>query len=90
MIKIILRHQVKDFAQWFRTYKQLAPMRERYGVQSEEVYSAVGDPDDVTVTHTFNTLPEATAILESAEVRSALVDAGVVGEPTAWLVTPAG
>lgn len=90
MIKLIVRHQVKDFTQWFAAYERLAPMRGRYGVQSEEVYAAVGNPNDVTIMHTFNTLAEAKGIVESDEVRSALADAGVVGEPTAWMVTTPG
>ena len=84
MATMIIRHQVADYAAWRRVYDALEPVQKAGGVTAEEVYQAVGDPNDLTVTHDFATLEAAQAFMGSAELQAAMHDAGVVGAPTVW------
>jgi hypothetical protein len=54
--------------------------RRGMGVTGDAVYQAVGNPNDVTVTHDFESEDAAKAILSSAELKGAMENAGVVGE----------
>jgi hypothetical protein len=87
MVKLFVRHRVDNFENWHRAYQSLEPLRSRYGVVRDEVYASVDDDTDVTVSHEFNTLQEAQAILASEEIAAAVAKAGVVGPPTAWIVS---
>ena len=88
MVKLFVRHQIKNFDHWHRAYKSFAEMRRRYGVLSDEVFCATGDPTDVTIVHDFRTVEEAQAIIGAAEIHAALAEAGVVGAPTIWIALP--
>lgn len=84
MATLFIRHQVKDYPTWRRAYDAVAPMQKRAGVLADAVYQADGDPNDVTVTHEFKSIAEAKALAGSAELRDAMVAAGVIGAPTMW------
>ena len=88
MVKLITRHQVKDFEQWRRAYRGFADLRARHGVLSDEVFQAMDNPCDVTVTHELKDAQAAEALLRSEEIRAAVSEAGVIGEPTIWLTRP--
>jgi hypothetical protein len=59
------------------------------GVIGDAIYRGVVDPNDVTVTHDFETAAAARAFVESAELREAMGNAGVAGEPQIWITAPA-
>jgi hypothetical protein len=81
---MFIRHQVGDFAQWKQVYDGLRDTQKRLGVTAEAVYRAPTDRNDVTVSHDFANLDRARAFVESDELRGAMQNAGVVGEPTLW------
>lgn len=84
MATMFVRHRVKDFGAWKRAYDDFRETQRRLGVTSETVYQALGDANDVTVTHEFATAHAAEAFVQSQELRDAMAAAGVVGEPTIW------
>ena len=48
------------------------------------MYQAADNPNDITVTHEFGSVEAAQAFAKSAELKSAMQSAGVVGTPTIW------
>jgi hypothetical protein len=84
MIRMFARHQVKDYTAWRKVYDDFAPTQKSMGVTSEAVYQSVDDPEDVTVTHDFDTIDQAHAFVESAELRETMQSAGVAGTPSVW------
>jgi hypothetical protein len=84
MATLFVRHQAADYAAWRRTYDAFQPKAKTLGVQSDAVYRATDDPNNITVTHEFATLEAAQAFAGSPELRAAMHDAGVVGAPTVW------
>ena len=89
MATLFVRHQVEDFETWKQAYDAFRPTQERLGVTAQSVYRTVGDGNDVTVFHDFATVEAAQAFLGNAEVQSVMASAGVVGEPSIWVVDPA-
>jgi hypothetical protein len=89
MTTMFVRHQVSDFAQWKQEYEGFDATRRELGVKADAVYQASDDPNDVTVTHEFASLPDAKAFVESAALREAMQRAGVAGEPTIWFADQA-
>ena len=89
MATMFIRHQVADYSAWRRVYDGLAATQKTLGVTAEAVYQAVGDPNDLTVTHDFATVEAAHAFMASAELQAAMHDAGVVGAPTVWFTNEA-
>jgi glutathione S-transferase len=88
MIKVIVRHKVENFERWYEAYKSFRALRDRYHVRADSVFRVLDDPTEVTVTHDFERPEHVKAILESEEIRTALGQAGVVGEPTVWMLSP--
>lgn len=89
MATMFVRHKVADFAKWKETYDAFRPTQQRMGVTAEAVYQAADDPSDVTVTHEFATLGAAQEFVASDELRTAMEQAGVAGEPTIWFAEKA-
>ena len=87
MTTLFVRHQVDDYATWRRVYDGFAPTQKKLGVESDTVYQAVDNPNDVTVTHEFASLEAAQAFAGSPDLRAAMHDAGVQGAPTVWFAS---
>jgi hypothetical protein len=89
MVRIYVRHQVADYPAWKVVYDEFDSTRRSMGVIAAEVYQALDDPTDVTVSHDFDTREVAEAFAASDELRGAMTRAGVVGQPTIWFVKEA-
>ncbi len=87
MIRMFVRHKVNDYAAWRKVYDDFD--NQSMGVIAHAVYRGADDPSDVTVTHDFDSLEAAKALAGSDELREAMGNAGVVGEPDIWFTTPA-
>jgi len=88
MVRMIVRHNVADYAAWRKGYDEFDAVRRPMGVTDEAVFQSLEDQNDVTVFHDFDTADSARAFISSDELRSAMQRAGVQGEPQVWLVTP--
>lgn len=84
MVTLFVKHMVKDYGDWKRVYDEFAPTRRQLGVTGASVHRDTGARDRVTVTHQFKDLAAAQAFAGSEELRSAMHDAGVAGQPDIW------
>jgi hypothetical protein len=89
MATLFVRHTASDYKAWRRVYDGFQLTARTLGVQSDAVYQAVDDPNDITVTHEFATLEAARAFAGSSQLREAMHDAGVVGAPNIWFANRA-
>jgi len=87
MIRMFVRHPVRDYAAWRKAYDDFDKHRSSHGVAADAVFQSVDDPNDVTLFHDFATRQDAEAFMSSARLKSAMQDAGVAGPPTIWFVT---
>ena len=88
MVRMFVRHDVADYDAWKKGYDEFDETRRGMGVTGAAVYQAFGDPNDVTVTHDFEDADVARAFVSSPELKGAMENAGVVGEPQVWLTSP--
>ena len=84
MATMFIRHTISDYKAWRKVYDDVGPVQKAAGVTAQAVYQAADNPNDITVTHEFGSVEAAQAFAESAELKSAMQGAGVVGAPTIW------
>jgi hypothetical protein len=85
MATMFVHHKVADFDAWKQVYDGFMPTAKGLGLLDQAVYCAVGDRNDVTVTHEFATVASAEAFGASDALHAAMGQAGVVGAPTVWI-----
>jgi hypothetical protein len=89
MVRMFIRHGVRDYGVWRRAYNAFDKERRGLGVQKHAVYRAVGKPNDVTVSHDFASITKAKAFAKSRRLREVMQGAGVRTVPVIWYVNPA-
>ena len=72
MVRLFVRHKVHDYAAWRKGYDAFDPTRVKLGAHGH------------TVWHDFNSREAAKAFANSAELKTAMKGAGVIGAPTVW------
>ena len=87
MVTLFVKHAVEDFRNWKVGYDGLGPTRREMGVTAASVHQDPQDPNMVTVTHQFDTMDAAKTFAGSNELKSAMMNAGVVGRPDMWITT---
>jgi hypothetical protein len=86
MVRMMIRHGVRDYRTWRRAYDAFDKERRGMGVTKHAVYRAVGKPNDVTVTHDFASITVARKFAGSRRLREVMKGAGVRSAPTIWFV----
>jgi quinol monooxygenase YgiN len=86
-VRMLVRHEVTDYAAWRKAFDAFQPTGKKMGVLSGAVYQSTDNPNDLTVIHDFKTLKAAKAFADSAELKDAMKKAGVKGEPRIWFAT---
>jgi hypothetical protein len=84
MVTLFVRHSVSNYEAWRTAYDDFATIQKTLGVTAQAVYRGIADPNDVTVTHEFNTLEAAQVFLLRDELKAAMQAAGVKSTPTIW------
>jgi quinol monooxygenase YgiN len=73
----LVRHQVEDFDAWKKVYDAFAPVQAERGVHAHQVLRSIENPNDVTVTHTFDSHEAARDFFAAPELKEAMSQAGV-------------
>jgi heme-degrading monooxygenase HmoA len=73
----LVRHRVADFDAWKKAYDDFAPIQAEHGVHGHQVLRSIANPNDVIVTHTFDSLEAANAFFAMPELKGAMSKAGV-------------
>lgn len=89
MVRLFVRHNVADYETWRKAYDDFDAQRRSMGVTDDAVFQAIDDPNDVTAWHDFESAEASNAFASSDELKAAMQQAGVKGQPQVWLVTPA-
>ena len=84
MIRMFVRHDVADYGKWRQAYDAFHAGRQALGVRGAAVYRSAAKEGDVTITHDFDTLEAARALVGSARLREVMTAAGVTSVPTVW------
>jgi len=73
----LVRHRVADFDAWKKVYDGFAPIQAERGVHAHQVLRSIENPNDVIVTHTFDSREAARAFFAMPELKEAMSQAGV-------------
>jgi hypothetical protein len=87
MVRLLVRNNVDNYEAWRKVYDEFDAERGPMGVTGDAVFQSIDNPNDVTIWHDFDTAEAARAFASSNELRNAMQQAGVQGEPQTWLVT---
>jgi len=85
MISCIVKHKVDDFEAWKKVYEEFSKVRKENGVVGASVLQEISDPDTVIVIHDFDDLDVASRFFDSNELKNAMKNAGVSGQPEIWM-----
>ena len=88
MVRMFIRHVVRDYRVWRGAYNAFDEERRAMGVVEHAVYRAVAKPNEVTVSHDFASISKAKAFAGSRRLREVMKGAGVRGTATIWFVKP--
>ena len=89
MALLIVRHKVKDFAVWKKTYDADAPRRAAAGLGTGRVTRSVDDPSEVVLVFEASDINKAQELSASPGLKEAMMNAGVIDKPDMFLVTDA-
>src|SRR5207249_9741270 len=73
----LVRHRVADFDAWKQEYDGFAPVQAEHGVHAHQVLRSIENPNDVIVTHTFDSREAARAFFAMSELKEGMSEAGV-------------
>jgi hypothetical protein len=88
---MIVVHKVNDYAKWRVGYDAFDAKRKELGIIGHAVNQLVDDANEVIVYHQAESVDALRKFADSAELKSAMQNAGVAGPPqiTFWNATPA-
>ena len=76
----LVRHRVADFDAWRKVYDDFAPIQAEHGVHAHQVLRSIENPNDVIVTHTFDSPEAASAFFAMPELKQGMSEGGVDAE----------
>jgi quinol monooxygenase YgiN len=76
----LVHHRVGDFDAWKKEYDRSASLQAESGVRGYQVLRSDDSPNDVVVTHSFDSHKAAKAYFDKPELKAAMGRAGVKAE----------
>jgi quinol monooxygenase YgiN len=73
----LVRHRVDDFDAWRKVYDGFAPIQAEHGVHAHQVLRSIENPNDIIVTHTFDSREVARDFFAMPELKEAMSQGGV-------------
>ena len=86
MVRMFVRHTVKDYRIWRKAYDAFNKERATMGVTGHVVYRSLAKPNDITVSHDFSSVSKAKAFASSPRLKEVMEGGGVASAPTIWFV----
>ena len=83
MASTLVQHKVKDFAEWKKVFDSEAKFLSAGGVVgAPQIFRDASDPNSVSIIQKCSSMELAHKMIESAELKSKMDNAGVLGKPT--------
>lgn len=81
MVHVLIRHKVADYPKWKQAFDSHLNKRMGAGETGCRLFHSVDDSRDVTLLLDWDSVDSARRFMTSSDLRSAMQNAGVVGEP---------
>jgi len=75
MAHLLVKQVVNDFDAWMDQFKKNVPMRQRWGSQGATVFRNPGDPHEVLIFFTWDSMENVTRFAKSNELLEILEEA---------------
>ena len=89
MALAIMRHKVADYGKWRAVFDADEPRRQAAGMTNPRVYRSADDKNEIVAIFDVADIAKAKALAASPDLQKAMMEAGVVDQPTIYLVEPA-
>jgi len=86
MAYLLVRHAVKDYAQWRSVFDNNESLRAAGGAKAARVFQSAADPNQIVTLIEWDQIDNARRFAASEDLRKAMEQAGVVGPPDVLLV----
>ncbi len=86
---IFAKHKVQDYAKWKSAFDGAINMRQAGGEQSYQIFHLWDDANDLVLFFEWDNLDNAKQYFQSTELREAMQQAGVIGQPEIHITKPA-
>ena len=83
-IRVMIKHRVKDFAVWKKSFDEHKPARMEAGLTDRVIAYTIGDDHQVTLVFAVADLAKAKAFSESKALADRMKAAGVEGPPSVF------
>jgi heme-degrading monooxygenase HmoA len=81
MAYMLVRHNVKDYEAWKSVFDSKRDLRKRYGEKSYQILRDEKSPNELVALFGWDSLENARKYANSAELKEAMADAGVIAKP---------
>ncbi len=78
---MLIRHKVRDFAEWKRGYDAHLPWRTEAGLAERYLLHGADDANEIVIFFQVEDLDRARAFAASDDLRETMKKVGVVGKP---------
>ena len=89
MAKVIVQHEVADYATWLAVFNEHAGIRKSHGATGHSVSRGVTDANSIVIVNDFATLDGALAFTQDPSLPAAMAKGGVTGHPQVWIMNEA-
>lgn len=86
MANLLIRNTVEDFARWKPVFDQHGGMRKAAGSKGGRLFHNAENPNDVLILFEWDDVQNAREFADSAGLREAMKEAGVVGRPEVFFL----
>jgi len=86
IVKVVVHHEVKDFAQWKTAFNEGLPELNAAGGRNCEIGTLKGDPNTAYVISEWPSVEAFQAFFSDPELKASMGEAGVVGKPTVLIL----
>jgi len=83
MVYLLVSHKVKDYAKWKPAFDEHGDFRKANGSKGGRIFRSTEDPNRLTVLFEWESADKAREFAQSPELRAAMEEAGVIGQPDA-------
>ena len=83
---VLVRHKVRDFAEWKRGYDAHLPKRTEAGLTEKHLLRGASDPNEVVLLLEAKDQNRAKAFVESVDLRETMQKVGVVDKPDVYFL----
>ena len=86
MTSVIVKHEVKDYDTWRKTFDSVKDLRRNGGEKVFKIFRDKGNPNVVFGVFTWESDEKARQYFDSRELREKMAEAGVKGKPAIYFV----